>query len=232
MVTLSQFENQWYGKQAANNHGNFPGECVSLGSQWTQNGLGVPNADAVLYCSHTGGARDLYEQFDGQLPTYFDRLPYGNAPQDGDLVVWGGNMGIYGDVAIYIGSGQVFGQLGTPVFQPAAPRQLTPQPLGYLRLKGGYMSASSIDASDTDILRICSTEIGGWDFDKTHAGQNDALFLKAWAGHTLEEFIRAQWVNGAAFRTERIKEMNAYPDLVKNVVTKAAVEDYLQKNLS
>lgn len=136
MITLGQFENQWYGKDAPNNHGNFVGECVSLAAQWAQNGLGVPNADAVLYCSHTGGARDLYEQFDGQLPTYFERLPYGNAPQDGDLVVWGANMGIYGDVAIYIGSGQVFGQLGTPVFLPAAPRQMTPQPLGYLRLKG------------------------------------------------------------------------------------------------
>ena len=135
-MTLDAFITAWTGREAPNNHGLFKGECVSLAAQFCQNVLVIPNADGVLYCSKTGGARDLYEQFDGQLPTYFDRVPASQSPLVGDLVVWGASMGQYGDVAIYAGNNQVFGQLGTPVFQPARLRTMNPGYLGFLRKKG------------------------------------------------------------------------------------------------
>lgn len=136
MKTLDEFEQYYYGKSVPNNHNQFKGECVSLAARWAQEGQNVPNGDQTLYCAYTDGARDLYESYGKPgmyIQNYYDKVP---SPIDGDLVVWGANMGQYGDVAIYSGAGQVFGQLGTPVFQPAAARQMTPTPLGYLRRKG------------------------------------------------------------------------------------------------
>lgn len=136
MKPLSQFEAEYYGKHVPNNHGGFVGECVSLAARWAQEGQGVADGDRALYCAYTGGARDLYESYGKSgmhIQEFYDKV---SNPQEGDLAVWGANMGNYGDAAIYIGSGQVFGQLGTPVFIPAAARQLTPSPLGYLRRRG------------------------------------------------------------------------------------------------
>lgn len=136
-MNLDQFIAKYTGQSITNNGGTFKGECVSLCARYAQEVQGVPNADSVLYCSNTGGARDLYEQFDGRLPQYYDRIPFGQPRQKGDLVVWGDNLGNYGDVAVALDSGNtVFGQLGTPVFAPARVRVETRQPLGYLRLKG------------------------------------------------------------------------------------------------
>lgn len=135
-MNLSEFVNKYTGQHLTNNGGGFAGECVSLAARYAQEVQKVPNADSVLYCSNTGGARDLYEQFDGQLPTYYERIPYGQPRERGDLVVWGENMGEYGDVAVALDSfNTVFGQLGTPVFSPAGTRIEVRRPLGYLRLK-------------------------------------------------------------------------------------------------
>lgn len=136
-MSLGDFVNKYTGQSVPNNGGGFLGECVSLAARYAQEVQGIPGADGVLYCSNTGGARDLYEQFDGKLPNYYDRIPYGQPRQRGDLVVWGANLGKYGDVAIALDGGtQVFGQLGTPVFLPANVRIENRQPLGYLRKKG------------------------------------------------------------------------------------------------
>lgn len=127
----------YIGQEVPNNHGKFVGECVSLAARFAQEVQGVPDADSVFYCSVTGGARDLYEQYDGKIPTYFDRIPYGQPPKLYDYIVWGANRGHYGHIAIIYGS-QVFQQLGTPVFKPAELASSgTQPPLGYLRLKGG-----------------------------------------------------------------------------------------------
>lgn len=145
-------------QEVPNNSGGFVGECVSLVARYAQEVQGIPNADGVLYCTKTGGARDLYEQYDGLLPKYYDRIPAGT-PQIGDLVVWGANRGFYGHVAIYIGNGQVFQQLGTPVFQPAAVAPIgDTSPLGYLRLKGGSMpSTEEVLASALNAERNTNT---------------------------------------------------------------------------
>ncbi len=136
-MNLESFISRYNGQQLTNNSGGFTGECVSLAARYAQEVQSVPNADGVLYCSNTGGARDLYEQFDGKLPQHYDRIPNGQPRQAGDLVIWGANLGHYGDVAVALDSGnRVFGQLGTPVFQPARIREENRPPLGYLRLKG------------------------------------------------------------------------------------------------
>jgi hypothetical protein len=76
-----------------------------------------------------------------------------------------------------------------------------------------------ITPDDVDVLRIGHSEIGGWDFNATHTGQNDALYLGAWQGKPVKEFVRAQWQAGAGFHDKRNAEMAAYPGLVTQVDT-------------
>lgn len=136
-MSLDDFVSQNTNKQLSDHSGNFLGECVSLVKQYAQSVQNIPNADIVLQVPD--GARQLYEGFDwnGKMSQYYDKIPYGQPRQKGDLVVWGENLGKYGDVAIALDSDNtVFGQLGTPVFIPANIRVENRQPLGYLRLKG------------------------------------------------------------------------------------------------
>lgn len=139
-MTLDQFVTAYTGESLTNNHGGYAGECVSLAARFAQEVQNVPNADGVLYCQTTGGARDLYENPTALTMQYYDKIPNGQPRQKADLVVWGANLGKYGDVAVALDSGtQIFGQLGTPVFIPANIRSETRPPLGYLRLKGTDM---------------------------------------------------------------------------------------------
>lgn len=78
----------------------------------------------------------------------------------------------------------------------------------------GEDMATLIDDNLIDVLRIAHSEIGGWNFDDTHSGKNDALYLAAWKGKPLEDLIRTQWTNGGDFRTARIQEMGAYAGIV------------------
>ena len=72
-----------------------------------------------------------------------------------------------------------------------------------------------ITKDDRDLLRIGHSEIGGWDFNKTHAGEYDNLFMSAWLGKPVKEFIWTQWNNGGAYRAakdalkNRVKELEA-----------------------
>lgn len=140
------------GQHVTNNHGNFPGECVSLAARFAQEIQGIPDADAVFYCPVSGGARDLYENPTQALLMYYERIPYGQPIQPNDYVVWGINRGSYGHVAMNIDGRQVFQQLGTPVFTPAAVASIgVLRPLGYLRLKGANMP------TEADVKRVFST---------------------------------------------------------------------------
>lgn len=193
-MTHDQFVNKYYGQQLTNNNGNYLGECVSLAARYAQEVQGVPNADGVLYCPVTGGARDLYEQFPSNgRPNYYDQIPYGQSPKVGDLVVWGANMGRYGDVAVYNGSGQVFGQLGTPVFIPAAARQMTPpQPLGYLRRKGGS-DVSTVGDNEIDQMSWAYFGYGaGPDFITEHRGTESNTFERFMYNHPVAVAYRQQ----------------------------------------
>lgn len=146
-MNTDQFVAKYTGQQLEQNNGGYKGECVSLAKRYAQEVQGVPDADTVLQVPK--GARQLYEGFNwnGKMAQYYDKIPYGQPRQRGDLVVWGSNLGSYGDVAIALDSGtQMFGQFGTPIFQPARIRNETRQPLGYLRNKGGIMGVKIVGA--------------------------------------------------------------------------------------
>ena len=88
-----------------------------------------------------------------------------------------------------------------------------------------------ITDKDTDLLRIGHSEIGGWDFDPTHAGRNDAAFMATWRGKTWREFLKTQWVNGAPFRAERLKEMREYRALSESAVSMASQVSQLKNQV-
>lgn len=80
--------------------------------------------------------------------------------------------------------------------------------------EGKVLGANSMDLitkDDLDILRICHSEIGGWDLTKTHAGEYDKQFLSAWLGKPMRDMIRKQWVSGDGFRYARVSAMTAKP---------------------
>lgn len=106
--------------------GNYPNECVSL---WKQYQLQVNGIDPIDLYVPDDRAKNIWFKTTPAMLKHFDKV---NTPAIGDTAVYDGN---YGDVAIYIGNGKVFGQLGTPVFKPADIRPLG-KPLGYLRLRG------------------------------------------------------------------------------------------------
>lgn len=193
-MTLNNFVDTYTGKRATNNHGNFPGECVSLAARYAQEVQSVPNADAVLYCQTTGGARDLYENPTALTLRYYNKIPFGQPRQRGDLVVWGGNLGKYGDVAIALDSSNtIFGQLGTPVFIPANTRQEIRQPLGYLRLKGDDM------VQEQDVKNIIPVMFAG--------RAADAGDIKAWAGTDWKTFMYGL-VGSPAFKAQQADFIN------------------------
>lgn len=146
-MTLGDFVNQYSGQKIPDNHGNYPGECVSLVKRYAQEVLGVPNADSVLYVPDDK-AKNMWYKFTPAMEQYFDKV---TSPQPGDIAVY--DVGLYGDVAVVTNSSQVFGQYGTPVFTPASERGIKEPsvPIGYLRLKGdsdmaaiGYETANQI----------------------------------------------------------------------------------------
>lgn len=140
-MNIQAFIQAYQGQHVPNNAGGFVGECVSLAARWAQEQLDIPNGDSVLYCQTTGGARDLWEHPTDLELQYFEKINP-SSPLVGDLIVWGTNRGSYGHIAIYVGGGQVFQQLGTPIFQVANQTSVGPvPPLGYLRKKGEKMAA-------------------------------------------------------------------------------------------
>lgn len=145
-MDLPTFVSTNKGEVLDNGLGGYPGECVSLVWQYANEVQHVPLG--VLYCSTTGGARDLYEQFDGKIPQYYDRVPKEQL-QPGDIVVWGGSMGPLGHTAPKI-DGPALTVFEQMVGVPARIRTYTNTNgvLGGLRLKGEEM----LDASHQSAL--------------------------------------------------------------------------------
>lgn len=173
-MNLDQFVDKYNGKSVSNNHGNFKGECVSLAARYAQEVQGVDDGDNALYCANVGGARDLYEWYGkpgSNVQEFYDRIPFGQPRLKGDMVVWGTNLGYYGDIAIALDSGiQIFGQLGTPVFIPANIRTETRQPLGYLRRKGDN---SNMYPTEPELQAV--TAQTGWQKDSSGKTNPNAI---------------------------------------------------------
>lgn len=143
-MTTNDFVHINNGKQLADPNGNYLGECVSLWKQYELQVNGIDPAD--LYVPDDG-AKNIWYKTTPAMLKHFDKVT--GSPQIGDTVIYDGN---YGDVAIYIGNGNVFGQLGTPVFKPAAIRPVG-NPLGYLRLKGASQGETMANLSRGELLK-------------------------------------------------------------------------------
>ena len=81
----------------------FGPQCVDLARQWMDEGLDIPEHTGS--CSTTGGAKDLFLDYD-KMPIekkYFLRLKNkGNIP--GDILIWDStDKNAFGHVAIYLG---------------------------------------------------------------------------------------------------------------------------------
>lgn len=83
--------------------------------------------------------------------------------------------------------------------------------------KNGQGDDDMITKDDAALLRIAHTEVGGWPFNESHAGQYDDRFLGAWQGKSWRELFWAQWNAGGAFRSGRLTSMVAYPNLLQTV---------------
>ena len=131
-MDANAWANQYLGQQIGDNSRKWVGECVSFIKRYAQEAQDVPNADSVLYVPEDK-AKNMWLKFTPAMAVYYDKVP---VPKVGDIAVYNG--GKYGDVAVYIGTGRVVGQLGTPVFKPVAIRPVG-SPIGYLRRKGDDM---------------------------------------------------------------------------------------------
>lgn len=230
MSALTDYANSHLGDYLDNGQGGYAGECVSLTIRVAHDVYGIPYG--TLYCSNTGGARDLFEQYDGRIPQYFDRIAndpndYGQLPQEGDFIVWGTYMGKYGHVAVVLSGNplRVFQQLGTPVFEASEIRQYANYNgvLGWLRPKVQQSTSTSqggddvITNNDAGRLRVISSEVKGWDFNQVHSGQTDAQELKAWVGQPWTRFIDEAWAESEKFRYHRIDAINYYDNVRPSV---------------
>jgi hypothetical protein len=105
-ISTDEFVNRYNnGDYLDNGMGDYLGECVSLAIRFANEVYDVPYG--TLYCSNIGGARDLFEQFDGSIPDYFDRIENdmndpNQLPSKGDLIIHGTRLGYYGHVSVLL----------------------------------------------------------------------------------------------------------------------------------
>ncbi|WP_208645086.1 hypothetical protein [Rathayibacter festucae] len=91
-----------------------------------------------------------------------------------------------------------------------------------------------ITKDDADLLRIINSEVKGYPFDETHAGQFDNQELNGWVGRSWRQLVREGWAASGGFRDIRkgafdftrkfqpiIAELEARP---KEVVVEKPVE--------
>lgn len=191
--------------------GQYKAQCVDFfnfyyrfltGRNPYTDGYGVP------------GAKDLWNVG----TSLFTKIPDSASlkAEPGDIMIygpaWGGG---YGHVEVALGSdANGTTVIGNNLFgNPAANVQKTYRSwaqqkglLGVMRFNGfgqGGGGDEMINDSHLDVLRIAHSEIGGWDFARTHAGEFDKVFLDAWRGRPIADLVRAQWNAPQLFRNTR-----------------------------
>lgn len=102
-VLLDDFVNKYNGKKV-DFDGVFGAQCVDLARQYWKEGLGI--LEHTGPCSTTGGAKDLYLDYD-KMPIekkYFHKIPKSKGFVAGDTLIWDSTKtNKYGHVAIYLG---------------------------------------------------------------------------------------------------------------------------------
>lgn len=247
MSALS-YANAHLNQSIDNGQGGYAGECVSLAIRVMNAEYGVPYG--TLYCSNTGGARDLYEQFDGKIPQYFDRIAndpnnWNQLPQEGDLIIWGTYMGKYGHIAVCLTGNplRVFQQLGTPVFKRS---EIVNYPnyngvLGWLRPKkqstnnqGGTMDQQQkqfIDQVFADVLERAPDQAA-----YTHYGSgqySDRAFILNDVRNSSEARLVKQRRADMAVKAGQVDQLNAVVSQKQNEIVALQGENAeLQRKLT
>lgn len=184
---------------------DYLGECVSY--VLTK----AVEVDGVPFSSPMGHAAQI--PYNATFLRYYEPV---SDPIEGDLMFWGDDPGTWtgpeGHTALYDSPGYMMNQNFNGSRVISRNKIFTPGFIGYFRRKGATMENEDlITDKDIDILRICHSEIGGWDLNKTHAGDYDEKFLATYKGKSMREMIRNQWRNGAGFRDKREAALNAKP---------------------
>lgn len=203
-MTLAQYVTVNDGKVVKEPMGvtSLDGECVSL---WKDEEMKVHSIPYIDLFVPDGRAKNIWKLTTPAMLKHYSKIPVTQSPQVGDTVVYDG---VYGDVALYIGNGQVFGQLGTPVFKPAAKRPIG-NPIGYLRLKGDDV----ITKDDINPLRVVMGEIEGFKAPDIYQGKNDKQIMDFWVGKTWQEAIMHGWQVQKTHRQALVDSANkAAPD--------------------
>lgn len=191
-------------------------QCVSLVKEYLR-GFG-------LNPGHWGHAIDYWGRTHPDILTRFDRVQT-SAAEQGDIVILLGLPGNpYGHIGISTGrldpasveileqNGQTGGGTGMSGDRIRTRFVARGRVAGVLRPKAianNNGGPEMVTKDSTNILRIGHSEIGGWDFGKTHRGDFDKIFHDAWDGHTVDEFVWTQWVNGAPYRDAKQQAFNA-----------------------
>lgn len=67
-----------------------------------------------------------------------------------------------------------------------------------------------ITKDDVALLRIINTEVKGWPFNETHAGQSDKRELDAWVGQSWRKHLWQGWTEGEGYRNTKNKWRDAF----------------------
>lgn len=93
-MTVNEFVKKYDG-QTIDFDGKYGGQCVDLYRQYVKEVLDYPQSPPVV------GAKDIFNSY---LPDHFTRIentPNG-IPRNGDVLLWGTQLGPYGHVAIFL----------------------------------------------------------------------------------------------------------------------------------
>lgn len=186
---------------------SLDGQCVSLVKWFMQEMSSVPSPQAAR-----GDARYVGQTLVRQ--GHAIEVPY-TQRRRGDIICY--EYGTYGHIAVQLSGGRVFEQ-NVNIVGPASKivdgARVYASRIGsenesfrrdahVYRLKTyveGGADYEMITKDDIGLLRIGHSEIGGWDLHRTHAGEYDALFLAAWQGKPVKDFVWAQWDVGGPYR--------------------------------
>lgn len=197
-MTLNEFS-AWALSQGTvcKTNGEFCGECVSLINQYLSKVHGI-NAGAWGHAKDWANASNPIRQ-------WFTPV---NQSQPGDIGV--STAGQYGHIFIYTANGILEQNGRVPLRVTSSPdRNATV----ILRPKAGMPQAAqggSMGVVDRDLNRIIHSEMEGWDLDRTHKGEYDALFAAAWGGRDLGEMVLEKWGKNGAWRNRRQAALNFY----------------------
>ena len=222
-MSLDQFVTKWLGKRTDYDH-VYQYQCVDLILQYLAEVHGITSGV-------WGNAIDYWLKPTARLLQDFDKVT--GTPQAGDIVVLNGTNGNpYGHIMVAVNSttaieqngysGDGDGLNGDEIRYRTIP---TARVAGLLRKKGS--TDEMITKDDVGLLRIGHSEIGNWDSAKTHAGEYDDLFLGAWQGKSVKDFVWAQWNNGNPHRVNQyvVDGLNSQID----VLNKRPTQDTLDK---